>query len=212
MSQRATFYPVESSKLFAQYLSAYSSTIKPVIYPISSYKYNSVQPHPSWPDTNYVELKDGKGGGYQSAATWTGFNTSATENVIITIDLGQNRSIGEIRLLGRSQTDSAIYWPTQVALFASNDGINFIPITIAVYQSYPNTQKISYDWIALKPIQTQTARYFRIQLTHSGWLMLAEILPYGAGGSFLNINSEDAINEKNIYFIDENGLSNNIDE
>ena len=173
MSKMATYYPVEAYTLYRRYLEVFHPDIASyTVNPVASYSF-SREPSSGWPDNPAApKLTDGTGGGYSQNSSWVGFDTPGSEQVIVTLDLGEKKFFDRVQALTRSEIVLGILHPQDVLIETSSNGQSWQ--TFGSLTGYPADTSSFSVWWAEKG-SSANARYVRMTFTHQQWLMLAEI-------------------------------------
>lgn len=179
MSEFATYTPVEADTLLTQYLYQYGIAFSgklPLTGEVVSY---SIAPSSSYPDGIPSKLTNGTGGGFgqQLVDDWVGIESTQSNTVTVTVDLGSIQSITGVHILFAGETISGIYFPQNVIVQYSNgNGIWSI-------LGNPAGQNVGIDtpslygvgWVQADANQALSARKVRVIATFSEWLFLGEI-------------------------------------
>ena len=176
MSQQATYYPVEASRLNRDYQSRSRPSSVPNTPALNIASYSSVPaPSPYYPDATGRHLADHTGGGYNNYnfSDWSGYRVEDDGGtLVITADLGFARQITAIRTLSLSMTNSGIFHPSSLSIAVSSNGQSFSSLGNAILPS-PATYNFSLGWSELDV--SATARYVRYTFTHQQWLFVSEL-------------------------------------
>jgi hypothetical protein len=184
-SKRATYYPVEASRLQFELGSALTPEQRPfrTKVPITKYTLNPA-PSPSYPDTGGTELSNGEGGGYAgNLDAWVGFAMpyrgdnvppeEADHYVRVEVDLAAMRELSSIRALTLTWTDGGIHHPVSMAVQVSDDEVVWRPFGDTSGHAL-NKEFYSIGWAEVNGHPTR-ARYIAITFYRHYWLFLSEI-------------------------------------
>ncbi len=144
---------------------------------------SSVPASNSYPDTNSTELTDGAYGTANfKDAKWQG--RQFTESYSQTIDLGDNCYITDVSCRFLQDTGSAIYFPSSVTFYCSDDGTSFVSMGTAVKSSV-SAQIAKYTSALPNAVRT---RYIKMTVNTAGeWTFEDELEATGINDSPLNI-------------------------
>jgi hypothetical protein len=181
MSPEATYTPVESDTLLAQY-GGDASGATSVARGTVSY---SISPSLNYPDIVPSKLTNGTGGGFRQslAADWVGFAGNPTGAVTVTVDLGGPRRFTGVRTLFAGSTMSGIYFPRDVAVEYSGDG----GVSWSSFGS-PDSQSVGIDtpllysvgWVNATNATPVIASQVRVTVNFYQWLFIGEIKVMGS--------------------------------
>lgn len=140
----------------------------------------------SYPDTGDAELTNGSvASAVYSDAAWVGWYQT---NVTVTIDLGVNRQMSEVRFHYFHSAANSIYDPSALAVQGSTDNTNWTTVGSFVRTTHWATTD-GARWSNTLPVIQMTVRYVKFTFTYDtpNWIFLSELEVYGSagGGSFL---------------------------
>ena len=128
--------------------------------------------HENYPDTNGTELTDGKiaNSSFYSGA-WSAYVNVG--QVSMTFDLGAAKTFEEVRLNTLQHIGAAIWLPTAVYVYTSNDKENWkLVSTDGVGASTTENFVYNYKTTMYKP---ETARYVKVTVDPNGWFFVDEV-------------------------------------
>jgi hypothetical protein len=181
-SKRATYYPVEASRLQFELGSTLTPEQRPfrTKVPIASYAYDP-QPSASYPDASANKLTDSAGGGYAANLdAWAGIPevppAGETDPHVarIVADLGQQHVLTGIRVLTLSWTDAGINHPASLTVQVSSDGVSWQDFG-SVGTGSPNKPFFSIGWSEVNTPIPVEGRYIRLSFYHHGWMFISEV-------------------------------------
>ena len=134
----------------------------------------SHEPNSAYPDTNKSESTDGiLAGDYLDGKSY-GYNLG-TNNVDITVDLGKERYIDNVKV--HKWEGAYLYEIDKVTVYTSTDNINF---TLAGAATVPSGPAAKWYDISFSPTN---ARYVKVKFEKRGnWMFVDEILIYDTSG------------------------------
>ncbi|MBB6671606.1 DUF4434 domain-containing protein [Cohnella nanjingensis] len=143
---------------------------------------SSVPASPSYPDTDGLEMTNGKlGAGYFWDPEWQGRSTEGAPLVIAyTVDLGEVKKIDGLSINFYQDIGSAIKLPRSVEYQVSNDNVRFESLGYSPFRTLnfgptpPDLSTVSYG---LLPSKAAKARYVKIIVTAAnyGWTFSDEL-------------------------------------
>ncbi|HHW01106.1 MAG TPA: hypothetical protein GXX36_16345 [Clostridiaceae bacterium] len=134
----------------------------------------SHEPNSAYPDTNKSESTDGVlAGDYLDGKSY-GYNLG-TNNVDITVDLGAERLIDNVKV--HKWEGAYLYEIDKVSVYTSTDNVNF---TFAGAATVPSGPAAKWYDISFSPTN---ARYVKVKFEKRGnWMFVDEILVYNTAG------------------------------